>query len=281
MSRIRTRVEQEVLTVLPDRAADLARWRVLAQGGQPTVTVIGKYNHGKSRLLNELIGDDAFVVADRRQTVALSERGHAGIRWLDAPGLDADITCEDDRDAWLAAWVQSDVRLFVHAAREGELDAAECAVLDRLRRDDASSGRQTLFVLSQADQLASDDALEMVKAAIARQVPDLIPCEVSSTRHRQGLESGKQLLVQKSGIPDLRARLQAACAQVPAARVHETRRLFERILEELKRVLADRRRTRDRMQQARYRQRDAFEQGLASLLDKVRDDLQREAPPCG
>jgi hypothetical protein len=91
MDEVRSRSEGAILSVLPERAHDLARLRVLAgQGDWPVVTVVGKYNHGKSRLLNELIGANAFAVADRRETVALSARVHEQVRWLDAPGLDAD-----------------------------------------------------------------------------------------------------------------------------------------------------------------------------------------------
>ncbi|HRP22317.1 MAG TPA: 50S ribosome-binding GTPase, partial [Alicycliphilus sp.] len=88
----RGRSEGAIVSVLPERAHDLARLRTLAgQGGRPVVTVVGKYNHGKSRLLNELIGANAFTVADRRETVALSAHVHEQVRWLDAPGLDADV----------------------------------------------------------------------------------------------------------------------------------------------------------------------------------------------
>ncbi|WP_404989833.1 GTPase [Caballeronia sp. LZ029] len=51
----------------------MARLDILLGHEEPIVTVIGKYNHGKSRLLNELIGQEAFAVADRRETVKLSE----------------------------------------------------------------------------------------------------------------------------------------------------------------------------------------------------------------
>ena len=44
----------------------MARLDILLGNDEPIVTVIGKYNHGKSRLLNELIGQEAFAVADRR-----------------------------------------------------------------------------------------------------------------------------------------------------------------------------------------------------------------------
>ncbi|MGO3132397.1 MAG: GTPase, partial [Alcaligenes sp.] len=46
-------VVEPVLAVLPQRRWDLDRLRVLLQlNVPPTVTVVGKYNHGKSRLLN-------------------------------------------------------------------------------------------------------------------------------------------------------------------------------------------------------------------------------------
>jgi GTPase Era involved in 16S rRNA processing len=139
---------REVLAVVPGRAHDLARLRVLAQAkAAPTVTVVGKYNHGKSRLLNELMGRDVFAVADRRETVTLSEHHHAELRWLDAPGLDADVALQDDSHAQEATWLQADVRLFVHAAKEGELDAAERHLLQALREDQQRTRRQTLFVL--------------------------------------------------------------------------------------------------------------------------------------
>jgi GTPase Era involved in 16S rRNA processing len=136
--------ELQILCALPGRAHDLARLGLLALPGRaPVVTVIGKYNHGKSRLLNELMGAQAFSVADRRETRVLSERLHAGVCWLDAPGLEADVDAADDDHALQATWLKSDIRLFVHAAKEGELDAAERSLLAALRGDAQRSQRQT------------------------------------------------------------------------------------------------------------------------------------------
>ncbi len=90
-------IAQDVLAVAPARAHDLTRLHTLrCRADKPTVTVIGKYNHGKSRLLNELMGSDVFSVADRRETVSLAEHVHQDVRWLDAPGLDADVGMADD-----------------------------------------------------------------------------------------------------------------------------------------------------------------------------------------
>ncbi|WP_171405950.1 GTPase domain-containing protein, partial [Acinetobacter nosocomialis] len=123
----------KILSVLPNQAGQLARLvRLMQFACDPTITVIGKYNHGKSRLLNELIGTDIFSVADKRETIQLAEHKQDQVRWLDAPGLDADVAAVDDRHAFEAVWTQADIRLFVHSVREGELDATEHHLLQQL-----------------------------------------------------------------------------------------------------------------------------------------------------
>ncbi len=221
---------RSIASVLPNRSSDLERLQNLLKSCEPVITVIGKYNHGKSRLLNELIGQDTFTVADKRETVRLSNSVQQGVCWLDAPGLDADVGTEDDRHALHAAWLVSDIRLFVHAAKEGELDANELTLLAELRADSERTQRQTIFVLSQVDQLADDGELLHVAEAINAQVPALALNAVSSTRHRKGLEGSKKLLLERSGIPALRAGLNDALAHVPQARAHETALLFADIL---------------------------------------------------
>lgn len=266
---------RDVLAVVPGRAHALARLRSLAeQGSRPTVTVVGKYNHGKSRLLNELMGSDVFGVADRRETVALAEYVQPQVRWLDAPGLDADVARADDSHAHQAAWLEADIRLFVHAAKEGELDAAERDLLEVLRADQQRTWRQTLFVLTQVDQLPDDAHLDKVVKAIHAQAPELALHRVSSTRHRQGVEQGKQLLIEKSGIPALQAALRDALAGVPPARQHETDLLFGEILVELQQLQAAGKLRLQELQSLAQQQRQGFDQGLAAVLDKVQNDLQ-------
>jgi GTP-binding protein EngB required for normal cell division len=263
MDEVRSRSEGAILSVLPERAHDLARLRVLAgQGDWPVVTVVGKYNHGKSRLLNELIGANAFAVADRRETVALSARVHEQVRWLDAPGLDADVASGDDEHAHRAVWLESDIRLFVHAAKEGELDARERALL------------QALFVLSQVDQLADEAAQRKVTAAIEAQAPGLAWLAVSSTRHRQGVDGAKKLLLEKSGIPALKAALVQALARVPAARAHEAALLLGEMRGQLQRLCAERQDALAGLRRQQAQQRTRFDQDLAAVLGQVGGDIQ-------
>ncbi|OYX75567.1 MAG: hypothetical protein B7Y95_02105 [Rhizobiales bacterium 32-66-11] len=262
-----------VMRVLPHRAQDLARLAMLWVGGEPVVTVIGKYNHGKSRLLNELMRRDAFAVADRRETVCLSERQHAGVRWLDAPGLDADVAGADDRHASTALWVRADVRLFVHSVKEGELDAAELALLETLRTDAVRTGRKVLLVLSQADQAGEEAALDRVVSAIAGQVPDMPRHLVSATRHRRGMEAAKPLLVARSGIPVLEAALSDALACVRQARAHETELLAGEMRAELEAVALRQATALKALRQQEADQRRAFEAELSALLETIGGEM--------
>jgi len=263
----------EVVSVLPDRADDMARLAILVADGEPIVTVIGKYNHGKSRLLNELIGRDTFAVADKRETVKLSDSVHQGVRWLDAPGLDADVGTEDDRHALHAAWLHADIRLFVHAAKEGELDAKELALLAELCADGERSKRQTLFVLSQVDQLADDAELQKVSHAIGAQWPDIGLDAVSSTRYRKGRDEGKKLMLEKSGMPSLRATIDAALARVPEARAHEAALLFDETREELAQLSTAQEKLLGDLRGTQRQQRVDFDHGLKNVIDKVSGDI--------
>ena len=262
------------MSVLPGRADDMTRLVTLLESGEPIVTVIGKYNHGKSRLLNELIGRDIFAVADRRETLRLADNVGEGIRWLDAPGLDADVGSEDDRHAFHAAWLKSDIRLFVHAAKEGELDARELALLDELGADGDRTQRSTLFVLSQIDQLAGDAELQKVTSTIAAQLPGIPLHAVSAVRHRKGADEGKKLLLEKSGMPSLRVVLDAALARVPQARVHETALLFGEIRAELEALLALKKKSRDALSELQSGQYLEFSTGLTTVIGKASIEIE-------
>ncbi|WP_159914922.1 GTPase [Pantoea sp. 18069] len=267
--------ELQILCALPGRAHDLARLGLLAAPGRaPVVTVIGKYNHGKSRLLNELIGMAAFSVADRRETLVLGERLHAGVCWLDAPGLDADVDAADDGHALQAAWLKSDIRLFVHAAKEGELDAAERSLLAALRSDAQRSKRQTLLVLTQVDQLVDEAQQQKVMQAIALQTAAMALHAVSSTRYRQGVDAGKRLLLERSGIPALQSALKRALEGVAEARWHEAMLLFNEIQAELLQLQAARQSALQGLCHEQVQQRLRFDTDLIAVLDKVAESMR-------
>lgn len=204
----------------------------------------------------------------------LSDRVHHGVRWLDAPGLDADVGTEDDRHARHAAWLHADIRLFVHAAKEGELDAKELALLAELHDDSGRTRRQTLFVLTRVDQLPSDAQLQKVSDAISSQFPGIVLNAVSSARHRKGLDEAKELFVEKSGIPLLRTELNAALDQVPAARAHEITLLLAEIRDELEQRLRGHETSLDADRALQVEQRRSFDNGLSNVIKKVGCDIE-------
>ena len=262
-SNAQTAAERAILLVLPGHISQLERLRVLTTASRlPTVTVVGKYNHGKSRLLNELLGQDQFSVTDKRETTALSRQEQDAVHWLDAPGLDADINQQDDRLALRAVWIESDIRLFIHTAKEGELDGCELAFLKQLCNDQTLTQRQSLFVLSQIDQLPGTTELENILAALSQQAPGTTFHAVSSTRHRQGQTESKNILVQKSGIPALKELITNALAQVPQARDFETTQRLRHFDAELQQQLTLRQSQLEALLQARFAQRHQFDAGL-------------------
>ena len=266
---------QQILTVIPERALQLSRFRAILQAGTlPTVTVIGKYNHGKSRLLNELIGEDIFSVADKRETTTLSEHLQQQVRWLDAPGLDADVAAIDDQHAQDAIWTKADIRLFVHSVREGEFDPNEVALFQQLEQDTAKTQRQTLLVLTQIDQIADKEVLNHILDSIQQQVPTVNLLAVSATRHRQGVENNKQLLIQRSGIPELKHILHSTLEHVPTVRLHEKNQILNEIKTQLIQLQHSTQYTIQQLSAQQQQQRQAFEQGLEAVLSKVREDLQ-------
>ena len=274
-------LQKQLLPLLPEMAGDILRLQaLLVAEPEPTVTVIGKYNHGKSRLLNELVGSDVFAVADNRQTVDLAEYIHEGVRWLDAPGLDADVVSNDDALALKAAWLRADIRLFVHTAKEGELDKSERDLLKELRDSNEEAWRQTLFVLSQTDQL-DDEELRNVEAKIRKQVPGLMVYCVSPAMYRKGRDEGKQLLRTKSGFEQMSAALKSALHGTDAARKREIDVLSERIEMALKKIRTAQKERVARLQDKQEKQRQEFQQGLRKVLGSIARSQNKQSaiPP--
>ena len=268
--------QQAILNVLPKQELALARLAFLQQEDRlPVVTVVGKYNHGKSRLLNELIGEAAFTVADKRETIDLNRHHHEGVTWLDAPGLDADVAEGDDRHAERALWLEADIRLMVHAAKEGELDASETALMRDLQQDEQLMQRRTLFVLTQIDQVASDESLQKILKELAAQFAEQAIYPVSSVRHRKGIEQDKPLFVEKSGFVQLRQALAQVLAQVPQARHHEKSQRLAQLSQALTQHDQACQRQLQHLQERIQLRNQGFTEELKAMLIKADEDLQQ------
>lgn len=225
-------LRQEILSMLsPTMHSNVQRFFALLERSEAfQVVAVGKYNHGKSTLLNALSGRNAFSVADRRETRQVQTTESHGVVWIDTPGLDADVQGEDDRLAIEAATAQADLLLLVHNVRSGELDAHECAFAKKLLRDAALRDNVAL-VVTQKDQL-TDEACAEVLRRIEAQLPEMTHRFVVAAV----LDAHEKAAVRTlSGIPALRAWIGERQQQAAATRHAALEALHEQIVRTLRR----------------------------------------------
>lgn len=260
-------------TLAPHRSAELERLVELTQAPRPAVAVLGQYNHGKSSLLNALIGKDCFSVSDHRETLQTSVQVHQGIEWIDTPGLNADVEGRDDRCAMQAACSQSDVRLFVHALDVGELDASELALLRELLDEQSATGRPTLLVVTRITNRSATQRERMLKV-IARQVPDARLIAVSVSSHRRGLAEDRPGFVQLGNLAALQQAIEGAVLEANQVRQHESALIVSTLAHEvkhrLKQAYAQHQHAQDQ-RQAAYR---ALAQQCAHLQQRIATEIR-------
>lgn len=196
-------IEKELLDYLEkyDRLNEQAD--ELKQSGAMRVAVFGKYNHGKSSLLNALAGQgtELFKVADIRETTTIKKFEAQGVCWVDTPGLDADVSGQDDAVAMQAMVEHADVVLLVHGLETGELDAKETELFNQLVKEHSHT-HCFMLVLNQIDSLETAQ-IEQVEQRIAQQISGLPVFKVSARRYLQGMAKNKSVLVNKSGVNEL------------------------------------------------------------------------------
>jgi len=224
---------RELSESTPELGVPLKRFSLIAENidDMPRVAVLGKFNHGKSSLLNALMDEDLFSVADQRETREITDFVRDNIRWVDAPGLGADLEGMDDKKAHQAATEQADILMLVHAINTGELDREECQLFNQALRQDYNLAAKVVVVLTRVDQLSTSDLSTSI-SAIKQQLPDVRIFETSAIRYAKGNEMDKQVLVDKSGIPDLRSYLKEMSEGVFSLRIREAQRLIRKMRSE-------------------------------------------------
>ncbi len=257
-------------SIIPDECPELTDTllqlkRLHQAGSQPVVAAIGDYNVGKSSLLNALIGEDIFAVADRRETRQVARHMAGGICWLDTPGLDADLTAGDDQRAHCARH-QADVLLFLHNVSNGELSPNQLAQLQQLQQ--LPQGPQLQLVLTRIDE-CQPVALAKICARIQGQVETLPILPISSQRYRAGLAQQQPKLMALSGIPALKQQLADWSAQLSTRREQQQKTLTA----QLRRALQTRREQEQRqltqLQQQHHQRQLEFSRQLQSLMSRL------------
>lgn len=224
---------EKYVKYMPSIAPSLERFNNLHKSSKTRIAVFGKYNHGKSSLLNALVGEDIFKVADKRETTEVKEHESSDVIWIDTPGLDADTAGEDDRLAIKSAMELADFILLVHRADTGELDKYERDFYNSWIARDSSYRNKLYLTLTAIDQLSTEEGLEEVYNAIQEQFQDLTIIPVSATCYDKGSKEGKQKLVELSGMDKLFGLVASLQESLGSLRKKEGERLLRKARLEL------------------------------------------------
>ena len=173
------------------------------------IAVAGRMNHGKSSLLNSLIGDNIFKVQDIRETTTNSRYElFEDVLLVDTPGLDANIN--DDTIANVA-YESSNIILFVHNYNVGDFHKGELEALKRIadfHNSEAFSDR-FILVLTGKDAVTDQNDRELIKLKLLKDIKQFCGLqnfptfEVSNTTYMKGKSENKEKLIVYSGIPTL------------------------------------------------------------------------------
>ena len=192
------------------------------------IAVAGRMNHGKSSLLNSLIGDNIFKVQDIRETTANSRYElFEDVLLVDTPGLDANIN--DDAIANVA-YESSNIILFVHNYNVGDFHKGELEALKRIadfHNSEAFSDR-FILVLTGKDAITDQNDRELIKLKLLKDIKKFCGLqnfpifEVSNTTFMKGKSENKEKLIIYSGIPTLLEYITSKIEELKPLRTKQT-----------------------------------------------------------
>lgn len=180
------------------------------------ILACGQYNHGKSTLLNQLLGDysnQTFKTSVLIETKKIQEISKGNIIYIDTPGLSVDI---NDNKKTLNALKRADLHLFLHKINLGELDACEVDFLKHVasQLNARIFLKNTIFVLSASNKKNSEE-IKKIKLKIQEQLSNIFKQEaekamlidVDSISFNRGMLENKNILVENSNIDKLKAEI--------------------------------------------------------------------------
>ena len=248
--------------------SELERIKAGPQRQIPCVVCAGIYNAGKSTLLNALTEQaDYFPTGNIPTTKEIKRLEYKGAMYIDTPGLNADEG--DDRET-VKAYEDADYILFVSSAQDGGISQTESGWLRRMCERYTQEGfqRRLIYALSQCDQVEDDDfpAIRNQFAGDLEKSLGFAPepiFRVDSATYADGKAQNETLLIDHSGIPQLRAYLAEKVADTQAnLRKAEQAELDTRLREAVD-ILSD-------LSQDCKVQREKAERGMEQRLSEVR-----------
>lgn len=264
----------KLVEFIPESKPNLERLGYLQkQASKPRIAVFGSYNHGKSTLLNAIIGkEEIFKTADKRETLINSEIEHDGVIWVDTPGLNADVKGKDDARA-KEAFKVADYIFLVHSLNAGELDKSELRVYTNLMKQDKNYKAKLFLILTKVDQVSKDD-LALVTKNIKKQLPDLTTIPVSAIRYLKGVTENKPKFIELSGMDQLQTQIAGLKYSLSKLRNKEIRRLKNKAAVELKQAIESKKQELITLETIQRKSERKFTQSIDNLFSTVKQKLQ-------
>lgn len=180
-----------------------------------TVRIVntGMVSSGKSSLYN-LLTDNAtteqFPTGAARTTTNADAYSYKNMEYIDTPGID--VRDADDEIAYRTV-MESDIILMIHNIKTGPLTRSESDWLTRIAdgmKDSEMRKRRIIFVCTWKDTREHDEGYEEILKEVKKMVFDAVGVEipffdVSIKKYLDGINKGKEVLCEKSGITALKA----------------------------------------------------------------------------
>lgn len=188
-----------------------------------TVKIVntGMVSSGKSSLYN-LLTDNAtterFPIGAARTTTNADAYSYKNMEYIDTPGID--VRDADDEIAYETV-MESDIILMVHNIKTGPLTRSESDWLTRIADgmiDSEMCKHRMIFVCTWKDTREHDQGYEEIIEEVKKMVLDAVGTEipffdVSIKKYLDGINKGKDVLCEKSGITALKGFVENYAAQ--------------------------------------------------------------------
>lgn len=224
-----SRIKSKYITT--DELESISMLKKLIKETTIFVTCMGLYNHGKSTLLNALIGDyknKTFKTADIRETSVNKAIQYGNIKFIDTPGLNAK---EYDDKRVMDAVKKSDINLFVHTVTTGEFVKKEIEFLNNVKKhweNPQEFINRTIFVVSRVDKATNEEDIANTINKMSKQILNIFNTNatiipVSAIRYTKGKLENKKLMVKKSNIEILEEMIKNLSDELSES-IRETRK---------------------------------------------------------
>lgn len=214
----------------------------------------GMVSSGKSSLYNVLIDsieDEHFPTGAARTTTMSSYYDVNNISYIDTPGID--VRSEDDALAF-STIMEADIILMIHNINTGPLVRSEAEWLEQIVKKMSSleaCKARLIFVCTWKDTVEKDEDYQDIIADVKKSVLDIVGTEipffeVSVKKYLDGKKKDKPVLVNKSGVTELKDYLEKYASEYLQKKNELDEAELAELLIEVRRILLNKKAEKDK-----------------------------------